>query len=421
MFGLIDCNNFYVSCERVFDPKLHNKPTVVLSNNDGCVIARSNEAKALGVAMGVPVFQIKELIEKYQIEVFSSNYALYGDMSDRVMKTIAELVPDIEIYSIDEAFIDLHNLPFQDLDLLAQNIRQTVGQWTGIPITIGISPTKTLAKIANRFAKKNCKNEGYYIIETDFDAEKAMAATPVEDVWGVGRRYAKMLVKHGIHNALELANSNEAWIRSKMSVVGVRMLRELKGEVCYQLDNQPAPKKGIIVSRSFGSPITHFDPLSEAVATFAARVGAKLRKQKSRTKLLHIFVHTNRFRTDLPQYYNLKSIQLPVATNCSFTLVEYALKGLKMIYKEGYQYKKAGVMCSDISPQNQVQLSIFENCRFEIESKAMEALDKLNQKMGRDTVRVLAQGFDRSWHLKQERRTRRYTTNWNELLVVRAD
>jgi DNA polymerase V len=420
MFALVDCNNFYVSCERVFNAKLEGKPVVVLSNNDGCVIARSNEAKALGIQMGAPAFQLKDLIEKHRVEVFSSNYALYGDMSDRVMKTISDLVPGMEVYSIDEAFLDFRNMPYENLEELAQKIRKTVKQWTGIPVSIGIAPTKTLAKVANRYAKKHCREVGIYTIDTDTDAEKALLATPVEDIWGVGRRYSKMLNEHRIVNAMQLTNVSEEWMRQKMKVVGVRMLRELRGEICYQLENEPEPKKGICVSRSFGKSLDEIGQISEAVATFAARCAAKLRKQKSCAHIVHVFLYTNPHRADEPQYFNSKVLQLPTSTSSSFEIIRYALRGLELIYKKGYKYKKAGVMISGIVPENQVQISLFDTRRRELDVKAMRALDELNRRMGRDTVRVAVQGFGRDWHLRQERKSRCYTTRWQELLEVEA-
>jgi DNA polymerase V len=419
MFGLVDCNNFYVSCERVFNAKLEGKPVVVLSNNDGCLIARSNEAKALGLKMGDLAFEKEVFFEKNGVQVFSSNYALYGDMSDRVMKTIAQMVPGMEVYSIDEAFIDFHNMPYEDLEALAQRIRKTVKQYTGIPVSIGIAPTKTLAKVANRYAKKHLPHLGIYQIDSDHDAEKALVNTPVEDIWGVGYKYAKMLNAHHIFNALELTQAKEEWIRQKMHVVGVRMLRELQGEICYQLDNEPTPKKGICVSRSFGHSQRDVKIITEAVATFAARVGEKLRKQKSCAHLVHVFLYTNPHK-DEPQYFNSKVLQLPTSTSSTIEIIRYALRGLELIFKPGFNYKKAGVMISGIVPENQVQIGLFDTHKREIDTKAMKALDELNRRMGRDTVKIAVQGFGRDWQLRQERKSRCYTTRWQELLEVEA-
>lgn len=419
MFSLVDCNNFYVSCERVFNAKLEGKPVVILSNNDGCIIARSNEAKALGLKMGDLAFEKEAFFEKNGVQVFSSNYALYGDMSDRVMKTIAQMVPGMEVYSIDEAFIDFHNMPYEDLEALAQRIRKTVKQYTGIPVSIGIAPTKTLAKVANRYAKKHLPHLGIYQIDADHDAEKALVNTPVEDIWGVGYKYAKMLNAHQIFNALELTQAKEEWIRQKMHVVGVRMLRELQGEICYQLDNEPTPKKGICVSRSFGHSQQDVKIITEAVATFAARVGEKLRKQKSCAHIVHVFLYTNPHK-DEPQYFNSKVLKLPTSTSSTIEIIRYALRGLELIFKPGFNYKKAGVMISGIVPENQVQIGLFDTHKREIDTKAMKALDELNRRMGRDTVKIAVQGFGRDWQLRQERKSRCYTTCWQELLEVDA-
>lgn len=419
MFGLVDCNNFYVSCERVFNAKLEGKPVVILSNNDGCIIARSNEATALGLKMGDLAFEKEAFFEKNNVQVFSSNYALYGDMSDRVMKTIAQMVPGMEVYSIDEAFVDLRNMPYEDLEALAQCICKTVRQYTGIPVSIGIAPTKTLAKVANRYAKKHLPHLGIYQIDSDHDAEKALVNTLVEDIWGVGYKYAKMLNTHHIFNALELTHAKEDWIRQKMHVVGVRMLRELQGEICYQLDNEPTPKKGICVSRSFGHSQRDVKIITEAVATFAARVGEKLRKQKSCAHIVHVFLYTNPHK-DEPQYFNSKVLQLPTSTGSTIEIIRYALRGLELIFKPGFNYKKAGVMISGIVPENQVQIGLFDTHKREMDTKVMKALDELNRRMGRDTVKIAVQGFGRDWQLRQERKSRCYTTRWQELLEVEA-
>jgi DNA polymerase V len=419
MFALIDCNNFYASCERVFDPRLNGQPVVILSNNDGCVIARSNEAKALGIAMGAPAFLMKELLEKQHVHVFSSNYALYGDMSNRVMQTIHELVPALEVYSIDEAFVDLHAMPHTNLCELAARIRSTVKQCTGIPVCVGIAPTKTLAKIANRYAKKKT-DQGVFVIPPGSVPEDILAATPVEDVWGIGRQYQKLLTGHGIATALDLARTNPHWIKKHLSIVGERLVRELNGQPCYELEDQPQTKKGICTSRSFGTPVTDYPILEEAIATFTARCAEKLRRQQSAAHLMHVFVFTNPHRPDQPQYYGNRVLQLPVASNSTIEMVAIAMRGLKLIFRNGYTYKKAGVMVSGLVPEGEVQMDLFamnENRRV-LERKAMTALDHLNRRMGRDTVKVGKQGYNRSWHLRQERRSRRYTTRWEELLDV---
>jgi len=420
MYALVDCNNFYASCERVFDPTLENKPVVVLSNNDGCVIARSNEARALGIEMGTPAFKNEDLFKKHGIRVFSSNYALYGDMSDRVMRTLHELAPAMEVYSIDEAFLDLAAMPYTDLYELGLRIRLDVKQFTGIPVSVGIAPTKTLAKLANRYAKKHTET-GVFCMDNESVHEMVLRKTDVADVWGVGRRYAKLLRDNRIETAYDLANAPENWIRKHMSIVGERTVRELCGIPCYELRHSPDPKKGICTSRSFGKPVTELGILEEAVATFAARCGEKLRKQDSATMLMYVFVFTNRFREDQPQYYGSRTVQLPVGSNSSMELITYATKALKLIYREKYLYKKAGVMVSAIVHQDRIQTDLFaqDERKREIDRKAMLVLDKLNKRMGRDTVRVAMQGYDRSWHLRQERKSRCYTTRWDELLEVK--
>lgn len=419
MYGLVDCNNFYVSCERVFQCRLVGKPVVVLSNNDGCVIARSNEAKALGIKMGDLYFEKETFLKKNGVEVFSSNYALYGDMSDRVMKTIADLVPGMEVYSIDEAFIDFRNMPYQDLEALCQQIRKTVLLWTGIPVSIGLAPTKTLAKIANRYAKKFLPETGFFYIDSEFDAEKALYNTSVEDVWGIGFRYAKMLNENGIFNALQLSQAKEGWIRQQMGVVGVRMLRELQGEICYQLQTDPAAKKGICVSRSFGRSQKDILVITEAVATFAARCAEKLRKQKSCAHIIHVMLYTNPHKEE-PQYFNSKVLQLPISTSSSFELIAYARRALDLIFKAGYNYKKAGVMISGIVPENQVQIDLFDQKKREKEAKALRVVDILNRSMGRGTLRVAEEGFGQDWGLRQLQKSRCYTTRFSDLLVVKA-
>ena len=420
MFALIDCNNFYASCERVFAPALQGKPIVVLSNNDGCVIARSNEAKALGVKMGAPAFQNEALFKAHGIHVFSSNYALYGDMSDRVMRTLHELVPAMEVYSIDEAFLDLAHMPYTDLYKLGEQVKATVQRYTGIPVSVGIAKTKTLAKLANRYAKKYT-NTGVFYIPSDSVQTRVLGKTDVADVWGVGPRYAKLLREKGIVTAYDLAHTSESWICQHMRVVGVRTVRELRGHPCYELEHSPDPKKGICTSRSFGQPVTELSVLQEAIATFAARCAEKLRKQDAATRFLYVFLFTNRFRTDQKQYYGSKAVPLPVGTNSSMELISYATKALKLIYREEYLYKKAGVMVSDLVHQDHIQTDLFalDERKREVDRKAMRALDQLNRRMGRDTVRVAMQGYNRTWYLRQERRSRCYTTRWEEILEIK--
>ncbi|AXE17484.1 SOS mutagenesis and repair protein UmuC [Runella rosea] len=418
MYALIDCNNFYASCERVFQPKLEKKPIVVLSNNDGCIIARSDEAKKLNIPMGVPLYQIESLIKQHEVKVFSSNYALYGDLSNRVMQSLHALVPQLEVYSIDEAFLDLRQMPYHDLYAFGQEIRQTIQQWTGIPVSLGIAPTKTLAKAANRYVKAHTKETGVFVIEDNFTADIALAATPVEDIWGVGRQYARFLAGHQIQTAFDLVQMPDSWIQKHLKIVGLRMVRELRGEICYGLALEPHPKKGICVSRSFSNTLTDLFLIQEAVATFAARCGEKLRKQKSCANLLHLFLFTNPHRENDPQYFGSKVLQFPAATHSGFDLVGMAMSALKLIFKEGYRYKKAGVMVSGIVPENNTQTALFdinEPKRLK-DHRVFQTVDALNRKLGRDTIRIATQG--KSWATHQTQRSPCYTTRWEDLLVI---
>ena len=418
MYALVDCNNFYASCERVFNPKMEGLPVVVLSNNDGCVIARSNEAKEVGVPMGALAFEYEEVFIKNNVQVFSSNYALYGDMSDRVMKILSRFAPDIEIYSIDEAFLDLSQFTLHDLEKYCINIRNTVRQETGVPVSIGVAATKTLAKVANKYAKKRNREVGVHCLNTPELIKEALTATDIGDVWGIGGQYSKFLNKHGIKTAYDFTLSNEDWVRKNMHVTGLKTLLELKSTPCYNLEQTPPAKKGICTSRSFGALITDHTQLQESVATFASRCSEKLRKQHSVASVLQVFVHTNPFREQDAQYFNSKSIILSTPSNVSFALVKAALTGLKIIYRKGYNYKKAGVMVTGITPEQSVQLNIFEYPRFTKNRSVMQSVDRVNREMGRDKVRLSVMGFDRTWRLRQEKKSPCYTTRWSDLLTI---
>jgi DNA polymerase V len=310
-FAIVDCNNFYVSCERVFNPKLVGKPVVVLSNNDGCVVARSNEAKALGIKMGVPVFQISRLMKTHNVQALSSNYALYADMSQRIMNTLSRFTPDVEIYSIDEAFLDLSQFKQYDLTDYGHKIRSTIKQWTGIPVSIGIAETKTLAKIANKIAKKSVKAEGVLNLTASPYLNRALEITDVGDVWGIGRSYSKFLNTYGIHNALQLLDADDKFIKKRMGITGIRLLNELRGIPCYALEQFPYPKKGISVSRTFKNSIESLDDLKEAVAAYASIGAEKLRKEHSVAGVIMVFLMTNRFKKE-NYYVNIKNIRLPI-------------------------------------------------------------------------------------------------------------
>jgi DNA polymerase V len=418
--ALVDCNNFYVSCERVFNPALIGKPVIVLSNNDGCAVARSQEAKDLGIAMGVPVFKIKSKIEKHSIEVFSSNYVLYGDMSARVMAILSNFSPQVEIYSIDEAFLDLSWLSGEQLREYALAIRNTVMMWTGIPISIGIAPTKTLAKVCNRIAKKPSQHCGVFIYpHLETERETILKAIAVEDIWGIGRQHSVWLRSNLINNALQLRNAPEWLIQPKMGIVGVRMLRELKSISCLSLELQPKPKKATCVSRSFSRPINNIEQMRQAIATHTTTAGAKLRKQKQSTTAVTIFILTSRFKDNY--YSNSITLPLPIATNRTPELINAALRGLELIYRNGHEYKKAGVIMQGLQPENIQQGNVFlQNYEPDKQQKLMETIDRLNSTMGKNTVFWGASGINQSWATKRENISPRYTTSWDELPIVKA-
>ena len=418
MYALVDCNNFYASCERVFDPRLEQRPIVVLSNNDGCVIARSNEAKALGIAMGEPAFQKEEVYAKHNVAVFSSNFALYGDMSQRVMRTLAQHSAAMEIYSIDEAFLECGGLTADGLDRFGSQLRKTVKQWTGIPVSIGVAPTKTLAKVANHIAKRLPDNSGVCVLEKDETIEYCLKKLPVEKLWGVGQRYALFLRSWGINTAWDLRRMPEGWVKDNMTVVGLRLQKELKGEPCIPMEHNPQKKKEICTSRSFGTMVTELDELKQAVSMYATRCSEKLRAQNSCTNLVEVFLHTNPFRPDLPQYKNVRFVRLPVASNSTLSIVQAALRGLRSIYRAGYQYKKAGVIVSGLVPSNTIQYNLFHSTDEDRHMRLMNAMDTVNDREGRDILRVAEQGFDRRWTLRQERLSPCYTTRWADFMTI---
>ena len=416
MIALVDCNNFYASCERVFQPKLEGKPIVVLSNNDGCVIARSNEAKALGIKMGAPAFKMKEVFETHKVNVFSSNFALYGDLSARVMQILAHQAPAIEIYSIDEAFLDFNGI--MKPNEFSAELRSKVKQWTGIPVSIGIAPTKTLAKVANHVAKKHKKN-GVFLLKNKATIQEVLKYIPVDELWGIGRRYTKFLSKRGFKTAYDLANASESWVRTNMTVNGLRMVKELKGIPCYVLENQPPRKKNICTSRSFGMDVKELSELKEAVANYATMCAMKLRKERSLAGSILVFIKTNPFKNEGYQYNNCQKFILDVPTNDSLELTKKAIKVLEAIYKKGYAYKKAGVIVSNIVPNSSQQMSLFSQKDPFKNKNIMQAMDHINQTMGRHKVRLAVQGFDRKWRLKQEKLSPCYTTRFSDMLNVK--
>jgi DNA polymerase V len=417
VFALVDCNNFYASCERVFRPDLNGKPIVVLSNNDGCCIARSNEAKALGIPMGAPAFEYEKLFVKNKVHVFSANFALYGDMSNRVMSILSEYSPDMEIYSIDEAFLKFKGFDYFDFKAYIQTIKQKVQKGTGIPISIGIAPTKALAKLANRISKKYAlQTNGIHIIDTELKREKALKWVKVEDVWGIGGQHAKRLNAISVYTAFDFIALNSEWVRKNMSVVGLRLQKELQGIPTLDLEDI-APKKNIATTRSFETMFTKLEEITERVSTFAVSCAEKLRKQNSCCSSLMVFIQSNGFRQDLSQYGRNVVLKLPYATNSSIELTHFAILALQKIFVEGYHYKKAGVIVMDFSSENETQLSLFDNSQ-QRHQPLMKAIDKLNDSYGQQKVRLASQDLKRVWKMKQEHLSPKYTTKLSDIITV---
>lgn len=418
LFALVDCNNFYASCERVFNPKLIGKPIVVLSNNDGCVVARSNEAKALGIPMGAPFFQYRDVFERNKVIVFSSNYTLYGQMSQRIMQTLHQFTPEMEIYSIDEAFLRFIDEP--SLSSQMRHMKQTVYQWTGIPVSIGVAPTKTLAKVANRYAKKKLPQEGFFILNEAKTRELLLKDLDVQDVWGIGYQISALLYRNGIRTAWELACTDDHWIKKNLSVVGLRTVWELRGISCLTLEEAAPPKKSIVCSRSFGSAVYTEADLAEALSSYVASAAEKLRKQECIASFLNVFLNTSRFKEE--EYYsNSVHVTLPIPSDYTPHLIHYAKFGLKNIYREGFAYKKVGVMLGGIVSNKAVQQDFF------VENKApdrkhqilMQLMDQTNAKYGKDTLKLAAQGVNQLWKMRRERCTKHFTTSWDDLLQIK--
>lgn len=416
MYALIDCNNFYTSCERVFNPNIIDKPIVVLSNNDGCVIARSVEAKPF-IPMGAVAYKYEQIFLDNDINVFSSNYALYGDISNRVMKVLQKYTPDFEVYSIDEAFLKFNGFDSYNFHEYGIEMKNEIKQNIGIPISIGFAKTKALSKIANKIAKQfHDKTDGVYVIESEKERYKALLWTKVEDIWGIGRRMAKKLHQNGVFNAWEFTQLSNEWVRKEFSIVGLRLKRELEGENVLDLEEVKC-KKAIATTRSFERNIKSIIDLEERVSTFATSCAQKLRKQNSNCNLLMLFIHTNGHRKELAQYNQNITVRLPYPTNSSIIIAQYALKALRLIYKDGFQYKKAGVVLMGVVPDNIRQLSLFGNQNPKHED-LMQAMDTINNKLGENKLKLASQDLKRTWKMKQEKLSKRYTTNWDELLEV---
>jgi DNA polymerase V len=415
IFALVDCNNFYASCERVFDPSLKERAIVILSNNDGCIVARSNEAKSLGIPMGAPIFKQKAVIKKHNVAVFSSNYQLYGDMSKRVMDSLNLFTPDMEVYSIDEAFLRLDYLQPRNLHEYCEIIREKVLQWTGIPVSIGIGPTKVLAKIANHVAKK--QTDGVFDIQCLQKQDEILKSLDVDKVWGIARSWSERLNSMSIYKASELRDASPPIIRKHLSVVGERILRELKGQSCIDLE-AIQPKKNIMSSKSFGKPLTKKEPIEEALSNYAARACEKLRKQNSRAQAVHVFIQTNGFRETDRQYNNVITHTLTTPTSDTRIIIEAAKFCLSRIYKHGYRYKKTGIMLLDLIPISLEQKQLFVDFDHRPGDHLMKVVDHINKDHGPDTLFFGAQGVTRAWKMRCGSRSPRYTTQWDELLMV---
>lgn len=416
--ALLDCNNFYASCERVFDASVKRKPLVVLSNNDGCVISRSDEAKQIGVTMGSPLFKVESLLNEHDAEIFSSNYALYGDMSSRVMNLLQNFTPEVEIYSIDEAFLNLEPRK-NSLDTLAHSIREKMYQWTGIPVSIGIAETKVLAKVANKLAKKaELKECGVLNLYRSPKTENILKETNVEDVWGIGYRSTLKLKANHILNAWQLRETDNRLIRRLLTVTGARVALELRGIRCLPFEQFSVKKHSITCSRSFGQTITNYIQIKEAVLYFLTRACEKMRKNNLAAHAVTVFIGTDRFRPTPEPYSNSATYSSTYPTDGNQKIQEWTLQTLEKIYKKGFEYRKAGIILSGLVPKENLTKRMFDDEKFQQQHKLMKAIDEINQKFGKDTVRFGSVKTEGRWKMKQTRRSQSYTTNWNEILEV---
>ncbi len=415
--ALIDCNSFYVSCERLFNPKIRKKPVVVLSNNDGCIVSRSNEAKALGIKMGEPYFKAKDIIIKNDVQVFSSNYSLYGDLSRRVMRTLKRFNSDIEVYSIDEAFMDLSNFPDNEVEKVAQEIRATVLQWTGIPTSIGIAKTKTLSKVANHIAKKKQSGITNFIGVENIDP--LLEKVDINDVWGVGRQLTKFYHKNGIYNAKQLKNKSNTWIKKSSNVLGSRTAMELRGVSCIDLEKTKSKRKSCVVSRSFGQRIEKYQELKEAVAGYCLNASEKIRSESLVAKSITVFIRTSPFQNRFGYYSNSKTIDFPIGTNDSIEIVKTALIALESIFKNGYRYQKAGVLLSGLSEATNNK-NLFSSEKDEKINSLMKSIDNTNYRYGRSTLSLASAGVHKRWNMKREYSSKIDTADFHYLPTIKA-
>ncbi len=419
--ALIDANNFYCSCERAFNPKLWDKPVIVLSNNDGCVVSRSNEAKALGIRMAVPVFQVEEIIQQHGVYVFSSNYELYGDLSHRMMDLLEEFSPEVERYSIDEAFLSLEARDYHELEAMGREIRHQVKRQLGIPVSVGIAETKTLAKIAAHHAKALLDLGGVFnLADTPYLRDAALRRTPLEEVWGIGPRWCALLAKRKFETAFDLTSADDQWIRARLNVTGLRLVHELRGIACLQIEDTPPPKKCIASTRSFGDLIESKEDIKAALGLFVTRGGEKLRKEGLAAGAITVFIKTNRFSRREELYSASTTLSLAPMTNTTTELQTMAFKALDEIFVDGLQYKKAGIYLSDLRPAKNLTQRLWENGQHERMRALMSQIDHVNQRFGRETVQCGIFKSDGKWQTKLSKRSPRYTTRWDELLCIEA-
>ena len=423
IFALVDCNSFYASCERVFNGKARKSPVAVLSNNDGCIIARSEEVKKLGIKMADPVFKYYDIIKKNNVMLFSSNFSLYADLSRRVMAILSDYTNKIEIYSIDEAFLDLTHLSVKDLKTYATHLRAHVLQCTDIPVSVGIGNTKTLAKAANKLSKQYSQHKGVldFTSLTESEIDDRLEMLDIQDVWGIGFQYAQFFKRYGIINAKHLKYVDRKFIQNNLHVVGERIVMELQGVSCIPLEEDVKPKKGILSSKAFSSPVSDYSSMIEAVASYMSRASEKLRSQNCAAKCVSVFIRTNHFNKSIAQYRNSYSLKLPYPTSYTPDLITYAIRCLEHIYIDGYSYSKAGVYLTNIIPDDCIQDELFGNfttAKFEEKKALMRSVDRINFQYGKDSLFFAAQGIKRNWKMKQTYRSLRYTTRITELLEV---
>jgi DNA polymerase V len=419
IFALVDCNNFYVSCERVFDPAVRRQPVVVLSNNDGCAISRSNEAKRIGIAMGAPIFKCQEIVKQHDVKVFSANFVLYGDMSNRVMSVLSNFTPNMEVYSIDEAFLSLSGFEQLNFEKYARTIQVEVKRLTGIPVSIGVAPTKTLAKVANHFAKDHPETGGVFSLMEEGEIDRCLAQTPVRELWGIGKEKAIFLNRHGIQNALELRNAPDQWIKKHLTVVTLRTVWELRGISCLTLEETQPNKKAIGTSRTFGYEVNNFAEMEEAVCAYIAKSAVKLRRQKSLAGYVQVYVETNPFKEG--KFYRNSAGMDVMPPTADTTILMKAAKGLlKTIYRDGLKYKSCGVILTNLSPETLEQDYLFDTVyQRSPRKRLMEVVDRYNARTNTGKLFWVSEGLGKPWYMKQAHKSKRFTTRWDEILEIR--